>query len=711
MQNKKEKIKRENIVINDIDTFSHNRSLWKYRIIIGFIILILLCVIIRLVYIQIIDTERYTIRAASQHQSRIELQPQRGIIYDRNGFVLASNIKSTSIAVDPTVLKKENKDTIAALIEKCLGISKESILNKINSAKGSFVWLCRRKLPNEIIPLKYIKDRGLILIDEPIRYYNYSSVSSQLIGCTNIDNHGIDGIELKYDSVLRGQPGFMIMYKDAGNRLRPALDLPRVEPINGNALHLTLDIRLQKIVEFELMQGVMSSQASSGTVVALDPNTGELLACASYPGYDPNHLTQSSYSAMRNRAITDVYEPGSTFKTITAAAGIEEKLVRPNDIYNGYNGKMTIGNVTISDDHNGLGIASFRTAFEKSNNVIFSQVAAKIPNHSFYKYIRDFGFGLPTRIDLRGELPGKVKDFKSIRPIDKRILGYGYVIMVTPLQLTTAYSVIANGGNLMKPYIVKEITHEGKTVKLNHPQVIRRVISQSTAKTLTSLLMGVVENGTGKQAFIDNIRVAGKTGTSRQFVSGSYSRSSYYASFVGFYPANKPKICLLVLVDNPKEGGITGGSVAAPIFKNIVLRWSSASPQIAAAGDEETNKNNIVYMPELKGLAVDDAKNILSELRLNSNLQDNSMGIITQQAPQSGVRIRKNTRVILRTSLDEKQTENDIPNVVGLSIRRAVSLMHSKGIKTKVVGSGKVKSQQLETDPKTNKKTCILRCS
>ncbi len=713
MQNKKEKNKKEQVEIIDVDNFTRKKKFWKYWLVIFCITLMLIVIVVKLLYIQVIDTKRYYQRAESQHQSRIELHPQRGIIYDRNGYILASNIKSVSIAVDPTVL--QNKDTIAILMEKCLGISSDSILKKINSAKGSFVWLCRRKLPSEIMPLKYIKDRGLILIYEPIRYYNYSSVGSQLIGCTNIDNHGIDGIELKYDSILRGQSGFMIMYKDAKNRLRPAIDLPVLDPVNGDDLYLTLDIKLQKIVEFELMQGVISSQATSGTVIALDPNTGELLASASYPSYDPNHLTKTSYSAMRNRAITDIYEPGSTFKTITASAGIEEKIVRPNDMYSGFNGKLTIGQVTIRDDH-ALGITSFRSAFEKSSNVIFSQLADKLPAHRFYKYIRDFGFGLPTRIDLTGEMSGKIKDFRTIRAIDKRFLGFGYGIMVTPIQLVNAYSVIANGGNLMKPFIIKEIKRNNKTIKINQPQKIRKVISQGTAQTLTSLLCGVVENGTGKRAYIENIKVAGKTGTSQQLEEGIYSKSNYFASFVGFFPANKPKVCLLVLMDQPKNN-FYGGSVAAPIFKNIALRWASASPEIMEASQSyaEKNNTNTIYMPELVGLSVDDARNIIKELRLNCNLREESTGIIVSQVPRAGTCINRNSKIILLNSITNKMTNskqdlNDVPNVKGLPLRRAVSLMHNCGIKTKIYGSGKVKEQKIEINKKTKDKVCILIC-
>ncbi len=698
--------------IENVENLTRHKKFWKFWITIVAINIAIVVIIVRLFYIQVINADYYLERAKRQHQSKVELLPKRGNIYDRNGNLLASNIKSVSVAVDPTVLTK--KDTIATLIEKNIGIDKQKVLDKINSAKGAFVWISRRVLPNKVEELRKIKDRGLIFIDEPIRYYNYSSVASQLLGCTNIDNHGISGVELKYDSTLRGQSGYMIMYKDAKGRLRPAINLPTIPPLDGYDLHLTIDIELQKIVEFELMQGVLNSQAISGTVIAMEPSTGEILASASYPNFNPNNSSSFISEAMRNRAITDAYEPGSTFKTITAAAALEEKIVKVTDLFNGFSGELKLGSVSIRDEHP-LGIVPFSKAFENSSNIILSQVAMKLPDQQFYKYIRDFGFGLPTQVDIPGELSGKIPKFNAMKDIDKRFFGFGYGILVTPIQLANAYSAVANGGSLMKPYLVREITKENKTVKKVKPQIIRKVISENTAKTLNRLLCGVVTNGTGKRTNIAGLQVAGKTGTSQKLISGQYSKSHYFASFVGYFPANNPKICLLILIDRPQVN-FYGGSVAAPIFKNIALRWASVSKEIIIAKDRnesaKSNKNN-VYVPDLRGLSVDEAKNILNELNLKTHSKQ-ELGLVVAQFPKAGTIVKKNTNIMLQVRTFDAntnaETNEKVPKLVGLPLRRAITLLHNAGIQTKVIGSGKVVSQQFEKNKKTNETVCILKC-
>ncbi len=713
------KNKKNTIEYSPENTITRRKKFWKFWVTIVGMNLALLVVVVRLFYIQIINADYYVQQAKKQHQSRVELAPERGNIYDRNGNLLASNIRSVSIAVDPTVLK--NKDTVAFLIEQYIGISKQKVLDKINSAKGAFVWIGRRILPNKVIEIKKIKDRGLIFIEEPIRYYNYSSVGSQILGCTNIDNHGIGGIELQYDKMLRGESGYMLMYKDAKGRLRPAINLPTIPPQNGRNLYLTIDIELQKIVEFELMQGVVNTQATSGTAIAMDPTTGEVLASASYPGYNPNALSSYSLESMRNRIVTDAYEPGSTFKAITTAAGIEEKLLKPTDLYDGYQGKYIFGDVTITDDHDPpLGKEPFYKAFAYSSNIVLSQVAAKLPDQKFYKYIRDFGFGLTTGIDIPGELTGRIPKFAVMNPVDKRFFGFGYGILVTPLQLVSAYSSIANGGSLMKPYLVSRITMGENTIGEFHPQKIRKTISEETAKTLTNLLCGVVEFGTGKSAFVPDLKIAGKTGTSQKYISGTYSKSNYFASFVGYFPAEKPKICLLVVVDRPQGFSYYGGTVAAPIFKNIALRWASVSASSLSPTSVNNklfeNSKEYVFIPDLSGVTVADAKMILTDLGLIVDMKENE-GLIVGQMPRAGTKVKRGSKIILNArinkdveiNLNTYSPEEVLPNVTGYSLRRAISILHNSGVQAKVIGSGKVKSHRWETS-KNKERICVLIC-
>ncbi len=709
-----DKNKKKTDTIDDtVETNVRSKKFWKFWVVMVAINIGLLVVIGRLLYIQTINADYYLERAKRQQQSKIALAPERGNIYDRNGNVLASNLKSVSIAVDPKVLK--NKEDIAKIIEKNLGIDSKRILDKINSANGEFLWIVRRVMPDKVAELRKIKDRGLLLIDEPTRYYNYSSIGAQLIGCTSIDNRGLGGLELQYDSLLKGHPGYIIMYKDARGNLRPAVNLPAIDPINGSDIHLTIDIELQKIVEFELMQGVINAQAVAGTVVALNPNTGELLAVASYPGYNPNSTATYSADGMRNRAIADAYEPGSTFKSITASAGIEEKVAKPNDIFNGFGGRIQLANVTIRDEHP-LGMATFEQGFRYSSNIILSQVAMKLPDQKFYKYIRDFGFGLPSHINLPGEISGRIPKFNNMNAIDKRYIGFGYGILVTPMQLVAAYSAIANDGILMKPYVVSGIVKNGDTIRQFSPEKIRKTISKETAKTVTKLLCAVVDSGTGKLAHLQDLKIAGKTGTTQKMVSGSYSKSNYYASFVGYYPADNPQICLLVCLDRP-QNSYYGGAVAAPVFKNIALRWASISPEILEEQGIKRNRHNAntVYVPELTGLSIDDARLILSELDLKLSTTLTS-GIIVSQMPRSGSRIVRGSTILTKINYSNDSDTSKIsnmsvtlPDASGLTLRRAISILHNAGYRARIVGSGTVKEQRWEVTA-AGERLCILIC-
>ena len=697
------------------------KKFWKFWSVMVLLTVGMLVVVGRLLYIQIINSAEYSELAKKQQQSKREITPQRGNIYDRNGNLLASTIKSFSISVDPTVLK--NKDSLATLIEKNIGTNKEVTLNKINSANGQYVRLHRRVTPQKITEIRklrdslkvnnrIVRDRGIILRNDPTRYYNYSTVAAQILGGINLDdNRGSGGVELQYDSLLRGIPGFEFVYLDANQQPRPALNLPVIESENGANIHLTIDIELQKIVEFELMQGVLNSRATSGTIIALNPNTGEILACASYPSFNPNLRTTFSSENMRIRSVADAYEPGSTFKAITAAAGIEENIVKPTDLFNGFNGAFVQSTYTIKDEIP-MGVVDFQAAFESSSNIILSQLAVKIPDNKFYKYIRDFGFGIRTGVDIPGEISGRTPRFDVINQVDKRFLGFGYGIMATPIQLVAAYSAIANEGKLMRPYLVKKIERENKILRETKPQLVRKVISERTSKTLTDLLVAAVENGTGKRAYIRDIKIAGKTGTAQMLISGAYSSSNHLASFIGFYPAENPQICMLVLLDRPRVD-FYGGSVAAPIFRNIALRWISISPEflntskgLNISNEAKTVNRNIVFVPELKGLSIDDADMILRYLGLKSKSNERT-GIIISQVPSAGTKVNRKTEIMLQ--VNSSTVENSKPDVRGLSLRRAISILHSSGFRTTVRGSGTVREQKWETD--SNKEyICVLIC-
>lgn len=564
------------------------RKKWKLTLVFVSFLFCMVVILVRLFIIQVIEAEEYSKIARSQHESKIFLRPERGNIYDREGKILATNRISFSFAIDPTVLKDLEKiKKIAFLVDSTKGEIYHRLLNKITTTKKSFVWLIRGLDNSASSKFTNLNIEGLIKIIEPKRTYIYNELAGQLLGCTDVDSRGIAGLELSLDSLLRGNPGYMTVLRDAIGRLRPIANLPVESAQHGCSVELTIDIELQKIMETELVKGAEKTGSNGAVGIAIVPETGEILAMSSYPSVNLNNSINNT-SDLRNRAITDIYEPGSTFKIVTAAAAIEEGLISPESIVFGHNGVLINNDIKITDTHP-FDKTTFSEAFRYSSNIVFANLASLIPDSKFYKYIRDFGFGHNLDFDSYGESEGIIKKISEFNAISKKFAGFGYGISVTPLQLLISYATIANSGLMMKPYVIKSIrNNSGDLIYEGKPQKIRQVISRKTSELLKDLLVGVVENGTGKYAQIPGLRIAGKTGTSQQFVEGSYSKTDYTASFVGFFPAESPKIAILILLDKP-SGNYYGGATAAPIFRNIVKGWLTLKPNLL--NGIQTNKD------------------------------------------------------------------------------------------------------------------------
>lgn len=553
-------------------------SQYKLFAVVIFFTLASLGLIARLFYLQVIKHDYFTDKAKNIQLIKKNINATRGKIYDKHNNELVTSTKSLLIAVDPSVIykmpkkKKEFLDYLSKIMQKpskiYYKITQDTTLKYVILEKEVNI-----KHKEKLVELQFF---GVIVQENFERIYPYDHLAAHILGFTNSDGIGISGLELQFDSILSGKPGYMVLKRDLRRNLHASADLPNIPPIDGYNLHLTIDINLQSIVEYELAKGVENYAANAGTVIVMNPQTGEILALASNPQYNPNIPAERKSSWVRNRAINDEYEPGSTFKMITAAAALEEKLVKPNDVFSGYGGAYKVGDYTIRDVHP-LGNITFRQATEQSSNIVFAQVASKIPRKTFYKYIRDFGFGLLTDIELPGEAKGRIPKPENITPMLQKYIGFGYGISATPLQMLCAYCAAANGGNLVKPFILRKYTdNNGNTIFENKPKIIRKVISKETSDMIKDLFIGIVENGTGKAVKIANLKIAGKTGTSQQLVEGSYSKAHYNASFVGFFPVDNPQIAMIVVLDNPKTN-YYGGATAAPIFRNIALRIINSS--------------------------------------------------------------------------------------------------------------------------------------
>lgn len=676
---------------------------WKIGVLTILLLLGFAALAIRLFVVQVVQADKYSELARRQYEFRVEMKPERGILYDRTKKPLAITIRSTSYAADPTMIK--NPDKLAKILSQVTGDSVQFWQQKLSQAKGSFIWLLRNGY-FDTKPLDTLQDPGLIRIKEPRRTYLYGETGSQVIGCTNVDNKGLNGLELSLDELLRGTKGQKILLRDGRGNIRPMVDFPTVPAVNGNSVITTLDLELQRIAEYELRNGIEESGASSGTVVAIEPSTGEILALASSPSFNPNFPEVAATETMRLRAITDMYEPGSTFKLITAAAAIEEGVIAPQDTVSGESGVWHYGDVEVKDSHP-IGKVTFSQALEQSSNVVFAKISQKISNDVFYKYARDFGYGIESGIDITGEVKGKLKKPRQFDGSTKIFMSYGYQLAATALQTLNAYSAIANKGTMMKPYLVKSVLNDdGEIIEHQEPQKIRQVVSEKTAATLTTMLKGVVEYGTAQQARIPGMYIAGKTGTAQQLVDGEYNRSAYTASFVGYFPADAPRLAMIVMLDKPLTN-IYGGMTAAPIFRRIASRWISAK-RIAVTSTLAAKETAIdsVIVPELRGMSIIRAKDIAKKigLALHHNAEK---GTIIMQSPSAGMLVPKSLPIIVtirtKTNLDSTKTR---PDVRGMSTRSALSVLHAAGHTAVIKGTGYVAEQRWFI----NKNQCLLIC-
>jgi cell division protein FtsI (penicillin-binding protein 3) len=615
--------------------------------------------------LQVLQGERLMRLGERQHLKEWIVLPKRGALLDRAGEPLALSMESQSVYARPHRI--HDPEQLSQGLARILNLRAADVKQKLTSDKP-FVWIKRQVSSPEAEKIQALNPTGIGMFYEPNRYYPQSQLAGQLIGFVGRDSEGLEGLELKYNDYIRGEAGSSVTERDALGRrvLVQGVEGLRIPP--GSDVHLTLNTSIQHIAEKELEATILKYRAKAGVAIVIEPLTGEVLALANYPAFNPNNYSKHSADQRRNRAVTDSFEPGSTFKTILAAAALEEGVVGKEDLFYCEMGKYPYAGKVIHDTHP-HGWLSFAKILQVSSNIGFTKVAQKLKKDRYYRYIEKFGFGQATGIDVPGEVPGLLRKPESWSAIDLATHAFGQGISATPLQMVMAYAAIANGGFLMRPYVTRRVVSpQGEIVLEIQPHVVRRVLSEKTATSLASILKDVTnEGGTGVMANVDGFEVAGKTGTAQKAdpVHGGYAAKKRVASFVGFVPANDPRLVALVLIDEP-EVNVYGGVVAAPAFRNIAqaaLRHLAVAPQQAAlipalpsqleaivrrvakansAGTMETNGDAV---PDFVGLSLREALEKAQTLKLKLRLQGN--GYVVKQSPQAGGRWNEENVLVL----------------------------------------------------------------
>ncbi|MFH0732212.1 MAG: penicillin-binding transpeptidase domain-containing protein [Candidatus Omnitrophota bacterium] len=558
----------------------HNKDYKTRLIYLSFIFTVtLILILIRLAFVQLIWHSKMLKRSFAQHNVTIELPPKRGSILDRNNEPLATNLRVDSVfAVSEDV---ENKRDVARKLSAILDKDEKVLYERLSRHKR-FVWLARKITPEQATKIQALGVTGISLIDETKRFYPGNFLGCHVIGFAGTDNVGLEGLELLYNSYLKGASGEKSIVRDAKGRHLEFLVRRHIPPVDGCSLILTIDEVIQYITEKALEEAYKKYRAVGATAIVMDPRNGDILAMANRPNYDLNDFASSNSLSRKNIAVCSYFEPGSVFKIVTASACLQEKTVSLDDVFFCENGSWYVRGHTLHD-HQGHGKLTFREVIEKSSNIGTVKAAMDLGDEKLYKYVKLFGIGDSTGINLPGEIPGFVRPLNKWGKYSITAIPMGHEIGTTPIQLACAVSVIANKGLLVKPRIISKIVDSNnQTIREYEPVIKTRAITEDVALKVAEMMEGVILRGTGKAAKVQGYRVAGKTGTASKIeATGGYSKSKYVASFIGFAPVQDPVIAVCIMVDEPRPQYF-GGTVAGPAFKKIVeatLRYLQVEPE------------------------------------------------------------------------------------------------------------------------------------
>lgn len=683
---------------------TQKRILWLS----GVLLVCFLFFVVRIPIIQFVDGEWLSREAIEQQTRDRMINAKRGTIYDRNGKQLAVSADVETVSISPVTVRKANeRELCAQTLSAILDIEEETVLEKIDM-NTSYVLIKRKVEKEQADAIRDAKLSGVYLDADTKRYYPYNNIASHIIGFTGADNQGLLGIEQIYDSKLKGQYGRIVTARNADGTEMPYKYDRYYTPEDGADITLTIDVSIQHFLEKHLDQAVTDLQLKQGAAgIIMDVKTGEILAMSTKPDFDLNApfeitdvATKNKIDAItddeerseatneyfnklwRNKAVVDSYEPGSTFKIITSAMALEENVVSLQDTFN------CTGSHQVAKEHIGCwktaghGILDLTGALENSCNPAFMQIGARIGQKTFYNYYKGFGFTQKTGIELYGETSGLFYPEGSFNEVELATASFGQGPTVTPLQMITAVSAVANDGILVKPHLVKQITDSNGTVLENYePVEVRQVISAQTSQIMRNLMESVVSEGTGNKAYLEGLRVGGKTGTSEKVPRGN---QKYVASFVGIAPANDPQIAILIILDEPPVGNHMGGTIASPLAGKIlddVLRYMDMEPELPEGQDATGD----VEVPRVTGMNLTEARQILSQSGLRCVVEGNGE-VVNTQVPLPGVTVARNGTVIVYTGDSRPSNSVEVPDIIGKSFEEAKSIIENAKFQFQAVG-------------------------
>lgn len=665
----------------------------------GGFFLLFLCVCVRLVDLQIVRQKELTARGVKQWTRSGVVSARRGDIVDTNGKLLAQSVTSFILTARPRDVK--NVNALAGVLARELGLSEETIIKKLSGSKAASVTLARQISREDADRLRAIRQSaenpdsdaliGITFDEDVSRWYPMGTLLAQVLGLCNVDGEGQSGLELKYNDELSGKPGRIVTEVDARARTLPDGVTLYVPAEQGHTLRLTIDRDVQAAVERAVRECAQVNDAVSVQAIAMDVNTGAVLAMAMYPTYDPANPPRDDLDKlnelMRLTVLGDVYEPGSTFKMLTASAAIDCRATSPQEGFY-CSGKITVDGSTVRCWGAPHGAETMARALENSCNPVFTQLALRLGSERFYQYLHAFGLGSRTGIDLYGEASGILIGQNRVKNVDLARIGFGQSVAVTPIQMITAACAVVNGGRLMKPYLVEAIEDgDGNVLEQTSPKVVSTPISAETSATMRKLLYGVVENGGGKNAKVNGYAIGGKTGTAQIYRNGKIESNLHIGSFVGFAPADNPRVALLVTVNEakvkPDYGGTTAAPFAAQIFEEILPLLGVAKTEGGAEAKQTT-------MPDVTGMNVRDAKAILREAGIDA-VTEGENPIVTGQLPPAGTTVQEGFCAMLYVTGESAPQAQDyarVPDVIGLDMRRCAQEIRLSGFEMNAQGEG-----------------------